>query len=83
MTTAPATGNALTRALDTLTRVVGRATAWLIIPMVGSLVYEVGARYLFDAPTIWAYDMTFMLYGTFFMLGLDSSTSFTRVSRFC
>ena len=69
MTMAPAAGNALTRALDTVTRVVGRATAWLIIPMVGSLVYEVGARYLFDAPTIWAYDMTFMLYGTFFMLG--------------
>ena len=27
------------------------------------------ARYLFNAPTNWAYDMTFMLYGTFFMLG--------------
>jgi TRAP-type mannitol/chloroaromatic compound transport system permease small subunit len=37
--------------------------------MVGSLVYEVIARYAFDAPTVWAYDMTFMLYGTFFMLG--------------
>ena len=37
--------------------------------MVGSLVYEVGARYVFDAPTVWAYDMTFMLYGSFFMLG--------------
>ena len=34
-----------------------------------SLVYEVFARYCFDAPTVWAYDMTFMLYGTFFMLG--------------
>jgi TRAP-type mannitol/chloroaromatic compound transport system permease small subunit len=29
----------------------------------------VTARYLFNAPTEWAYDMTFMLYGTFFMLG--------------
>ena len=37
--------------------------------MVASLVYEVIARYVFDAPTVWAYDMTFMLYGTFFMLG--------------
>jgi TRAP-type mannitol/chloroaromatic compound transport system permease small subunit len=63
------TGNALTRALDAVTRGVGRATAWLIIPMVASLVFEVTARYLFDAPTIWAYDMTYMLYGTFFMLG--------------
>ena len=37
--------------------------------MVLSLVWEVTARYGFNAPTEWAYDMTFMLYGTFFMLG--------------
>lgn len=47
----------------------GKLFAWLIIPMVGALVYEVFARYAFDAPTMWAYDMTFMLYGTHFMLG--------------
>lgn len=47
----------------------GRIIAWLIIPMVLGLVYEVFARYLFNAPTIWAYDMTYMLYGTFFMVG--------------
>src|SRR5262245_66599544 len=37
--------------------------------MVMSLVWEVFARYFFNAPTIWAYDMTYILYGTFFMLG--------------
>lgn len=37
--------------------------------MVGALVYEVVVRYFFEAPTMWAYDMTFMLYGTHFMLG--------------
>ena len=47
----------------------GHVVAWLIAPMVLSLVYEVVARYLFNAPTLWAYDMTFMLYGSFFMLG--------------
>jgi TRAP-type mannitol/chloroaromatic compound transport system permease small subunit len=61
--------NRVTRVLDAITRGVGRVTAWLILPMVASLVYEVTARYLFDAPTLWAYDMTYMLYGTFFMLG--------------
>jgi TRAP-type mannitol/chloroaromatic compound transport system permease small subunit len=59
----------ITRAIDALTRGAGRLTAWLILPMVGSLVWEVAARYAFNAPTVWAYDMTFMLYGTFFMLG--------------
>ncbi len=47
----------------------GRITGWLIIPMVLSLVYEVVARYFFNAPTVWAYDMTSFLYGAFFMLG--------------
>jgi TRAP-type mannitol/chloroaromatic compound transport system permease small subunit len=56
-------------AIDALVRAVGKAVAWLILPMVGSLVWEVVARYSFSAPTVWAYDMTFMLYGTFFMIG--------------
>lgn len=62
----------LTRAikiLDGISTWSGKLVAWLIFPMVGGLVYEVVARYLFDAPTEWAYDMTFMLYGSFFMLG--------------
>ena len=59
----------LADAIDALTRFFGKAIAWLILPMVLSLVWEVVARYFFDAPTIWAYDMTFMLYGTFFMVG--------------
>ncbi|HEY5862061.1 MAG TPA: TRAP transporter small permease subunit, partial [Casimicrobiaceae bacterium] len=59
----------VTRALDAITRACGIAVAWLIVPMVGSLVWEVTARYMFNAPTTWAYDMTFMLYGTFFMVG--------------
>jgi TRAP-type mannitol/chloroaromatic compound transport system permease small subunit len=57
------------RTLDAISSWTGRIVAWLIFPMVGSLVYEVVARYVFDAPTEWAYDMTFMLYGTFFMMG--------------
>ena len=59
----------LVRAIDAVVVVVGKAVAWLILPMVLSLVWEVTARYGFNAPTEWAYDMTFMLYGTFFMVG--------------
>ncbi len=59
----------LARALDLVAIGSGKATAWLIVPMVASLTYEVVARYVFNAPTVWAYDMTFMLYGSFFMLG--------------
>lgn len=57
------------KVLDSISIGSGKLVAWLIIPMVLGLVYEVVARYAFNAPTEWAYDMTFMLYGSFFMLG--------------
>lgn len=47
----------------------GRIFAVLVIPLVLGLSYEVVARYVFNAPTIWAYDVTYMLYGSHFMLG--------------
>lgn len=62
----------LSRLADRLDRCAiwsGRLTCLLLIPLVLGLSYEVAARYLFNAPTIWAYDLTFMLYGAFFMLG--------------
>ena len=31
-------------------------------------LYEVVARYVFNAPTIWAFDITFMVHGALFML---------------
>ena len=34
-----------------------------------AVTYEVVARHFFRAPTIWAFDVTYMLYGTHFMLG--------------
>lgn len=60
---------AFTRAIDRIALWCGRIVSWLIVPMVLSLVYEVVARYFFNMPTVWAYDMTFILYGSFFMLG--------------
>jgi TRAP-type mannitol/chloroaromatic compound transport system permease small subunit len=47
----------------------GRLTAWLIVPMTIAVTWEVVARHFFGAPTIWAFDVTYMLYGTHFMLG--------------
>lgn len=64
---------ALLAAVRFIDRWIGQGSGWLfcwlIIPMVGGLTYEVIARYAFGAPTIWAYDITYMLYGSHFMLG--------------
>lgn len=59
----------LVRVIDRFTLRTGALAAWLVVPLVAVMVYEVFARYLFHAPTIWAYDTTYMLYGTHFMLG--------------
>ena len=59
----------IVQAIDRFTDAVGTLIAWLNVPLVAVVVYEVAARYLFDAPTIWSYDLTYMLYGTVFMLG--------------
>jgi TRAP-type mannitol/chloroaromatic compound transport system permease small subunit len=47
----------------------GIIIAWLIIPMTVAVTWEVVSRHFFRAPTIWAFDVTYMLYGTHFMLG--------------
>jgi TRAP-type mannitol/chloroaromatic compound transport system permease small subunit len=59
----------IVRAIDGLALWSGRIFCWLVIPLVVGLTYEVIARYLFHAPTIWAYDVAYMLYGSLFMLG--------------
>lgn len=55
--------------IDKIAIASGHVISFMIIPMVGSLAYEVIVRYLFSAPTIWAEDISTMLYGCFFMLG--------------
>jgi len=55
--------------IDTFSHWTGNLLAWLTLPLLFSMVYEVFMRYTFTAPTIWAYDMSRMLYGGMFMLG--------------
>ncbi len=57
------------RVIDAISQWSGWIVCWMIIPLVGSLAYEVVARYVFHAPTVWAYDVSYMLYGSHFMLG--------------
>ena len=55
--------------IDRFTDFTGTVFSWISIPLVLAVAYEVFARYLFNAPTVWSFDVTYMLYGALFMLG--------------
>ena len=59
----------LVRVIDKFTDTTGVWVAWLNVPLVLAVAYEVISRYLFNAPTSWSFDVTYMFYGTIFMLG--------------
>ncbi|MBI2206384.1 MAG: TRAP transporter small permease subunit [Candidatus Rokubacteria bacterium] len=59
----------VTSRIDAIGRHTGTIVGVLILPLVVALTYEVFARYAFHAPTVWAYDISYMLYGAHFMLG--------------
>jgi TRAP-type mannitol/chloroaromatic compound transport system permease small subunit len=55
--------------IDRVTGATGIILALLLIPLIGSSVFEVVARYLFRAPTTWAADVSVMSSSTIFMVG--------------
>ena len=59
----------IVRAIDRFTDFTGTLVAWLNVLLVLVVAYEVISRYAFGAPTAWSFDLTYMLYGTIFMLG--------------
>ena len=60
--------NTITK-IDKFSKIVGNIVCWILIPLIFAMTYEVIARKLFLAPTIWAYDISRFLYGALFMLG--------------
>jgi len=56
--------------VDQLNKTVGHAFAWCIMILTFGTCYEVFVRYVLNAPTSWAFDMSYMLYGAvFYMAG--------------
>jgi TRAP-type mannitol/chloroaromatic compound transport system permease small subunit len=53
---------------DKLSAWFGKVFAWCVMIMTIGVGYEVVVRYLFRAPTPWAFDLSYMMYGTMFMM---------------
>jgi TRAP-type mannitol/chloroaromatic compound transport system permease small subunit len=60
----------LLRTLERVSGVSGHLTAWLVVPLILATVYDVGARYLFNLPTQWAYEIGYMTMGAHALLGM-------------
>jgi len=54
--------------IDRCSTVALWAAKALFVAMVATMMYEIAARYLFGAPTLWAYDVTYMVNGSLFAL---------------
>ncbi|MDP6707867.1 MAG: TRAP transporter small permease subunit [Alphaproteobacteria bacterium] len=59
----------------------GYIGAWIIAPLVIAMVWEVISRKFFDAPTFWAYEMSYMLMGACFMFGIAYTLQMRRHIR--
>ena len=54
--------------IDRLSAWTGKAFAWCILILAFATTYEVFVRYVLRAPTSWAFDISYIMYGTLFMM---------------
>ncbi len=54
--------------IDRLSAGVGKAFGWCIIVLTLATSYEVFVRYVLRAPTSWAYDISYIMYGALFLM---------------
>lgn len=57
------------RIIEAISEWSGKIVAWLVLVFTVVLGYEVILRYVFNAPTKWAFDISYMLGGSYFLLG--------------
>jgi len=58
----------LIKGIDWLADQTGKIFSTLIVFIILTMSFEVVARYVFNNPTLWSYDLTYMLGGVLFLL---------------
>lgn len=62
--------NCFVRWADRFTGATGIIGAWVVAPLILFTCYEVVSRYVLDSPTVWAFELGYMLTGANFLLGM-------------
>lgn len=60
--------NRLIYAIDQLSKTVGHAFAWCVVILTLGTCFEVTMRYVFNDPTSWAFDLSYLMYGALFYM---------------
>ena len=58
----------IVRFIDSISTLVGKTFAWLIVALTLHVCWEVAARYILNQPSAWAFDLQMMYYGILFMM---------------
>jgi TRAP-type mannitol/chloroaromatic compound transport system permease small subunit len=56
--------------LDKISGTSGAIAAWLVVPLIAASCWEVFSRYVLGEPTLWAFEIGYMVMGTHFLIGL-------------
>jgi TRAP-type mannitol/chloroaromatic compound transport system permease small subunit len=54
--------------IDRFNAALGKAFGWYILILTFGVAYEVFVRYVLSNPTIWAYDLSYNMYGALFIM---------------
>ena len=57
-------------AVDKVSIWAGKAVSWLLPVLILALTYDTFMRYLFRKPTVWSFDVSYMLGGTIMLMGM-------------
>jgi TRAP-type mannitol/chloroaromatic compound transport system permease small subunit len=55
--------------IDRISQWTGALAAWLVVPLLLVVVFEVFRRHVLNAPTAWGYDTSWMLFAAQFLIG--------------
>ena len=59
----------IVKVIDKFSEWTGALSAWIVIPLMLVVIYEVFQRHILNAPTRWGYDVLWMLFSAQFLLG--------------
>jgi TRAP-type mannitol/chloroaromatic compound transport system permease small subunit len=56
--------------IERLSEWSGKLSSWLVVALIVSIAYDVFMRYALNAPTMWSFDVSYMLGGSVYVMGL-------------